>query len=586
MPRVPLLQQQERIQAPTGARFQAQADPRAFGVQEAQQLQQAGRAVEETVRVLDDINTRAKVRNNMNQFRDESRKWMSDFLERKGTDAIDSYQDAETYFDKRRGQYADSLQGRERDMFLASYDDLANQYKNQAIRFQSTSRVQFENATLDAENANLTQEAVVLRYDPSAVKEKETDIINNVLYKNRQQDKAVQQKAVNEARNALYKSVLDAHTEENPEIALEFFKNNKEKFNPSARPGLQKALNEKARNKRAWDKGIELSQSGLTLNDQLAQADKIKDPQESKMVRQYVKERHTTAKVAAEAQYQQFRVGEFQKLQSDPLNYQRPDTLKPEDVTRFDKYKAQAIKDLQAQANLGPGVEIDWGYYAELKAEAETNPKTFARREIEYGRLDKAKLDEVIGLQAKAMGAEPFRTTSVYTQLKDAVAGSKDFQPRIGKKYNPEAAERWSRLSEQFARQMETIPEADRTQQRVGEVINGLLKPVTRAKLLRGPSSAMAFEIPYLESAKVQEDFYLKNPPKALEGINSEDVTFDTALGVYVVDQAVGGNKVATGVDAKGNVVYEDFGASPRRLVYSVDGRLLRNWRDPNNVAR
>lgn len=339
MPKVQTYDQgQVKARPLPASRFDANATADSFGGGKAKDLttlgnalqsagNDGGNAVVKYAAESKDRKDKAFVRDALNSAQSDARVFMADLNRpERRQDATEAYNLSSKELAAIRKKYSSNLKDpRQRDLFTASFDEVMNSHLDRASSLQEKSRVEFEKITIDAQNQTAVDDAVAARTDINEINRSEFTIRANARYKTRGLPEDVRKRAEQEEVNNLHSSILSALAQDSPVAAKDYLEKNKDKFTQGAAfVEKQKELTEKAFEFTVRQKAVEFSNSGLSLEDQFKEVDKIQDPKMADELRKRVKEKYDDKKLAAEAQAKQVLTDEWQKLTQDPRGYQIP----------------------------------------------------------------------------------------------------------------------------------------------------------------------------------------------------------------------------------------------------------------------
>lgn len=570
MAKVPVSERQVRPERLPASRFAAGATALSFGGAEAEQIGQVGTAISQFGRDLqnqalieEEYTDRALVRDELNEGRNEARQFMAGVYERRGKDAIDSFVDVDDKLDEIRQTRIQNLTtNRQKDMFSASYDSIANGHKDRVISFQSKSRKEYEIKTITAENQNAIEDAsaalaaeiknsiggAAATYTAIyEIKSAEETITANTKYINRNFSKVIIDLAVRNAVHNLHSSLLESIQKDFPEVALSYFNQNIAKFNPSARAALKEGLEKEAQDALIRDTAINLSASGLTLEVQLAHVDNIDNVAVADEVRKRVKVRDKEKTDIETAKVNSYVESEWDIMFDNPVAYQIPYTNLPEKTQRsMEKYKKQVLADDLAAKGVGTKAPTDWRLYTDLKTMSD---KEFAEMDLtkHINSLNPTEYKELVNEQksVRKKDAQVYRLRTPYAQAKGAISGMDDFDPK-----DEDNTERTQQYYSSLNKAITLIPENERTEERIRVLVNELLAPISTGwfDAIRG-KNLYSFELPFLEQNDKRVIAYSQNIPNKLKGF--QNVNYSPEAEMYYVD----GSGIRDIYDKYGNYV-------------------------------
>jgi len=517
MSNIPIFQQRQDIQAPSSARFTQQASARSFGLQQAQNIQQAAQVGESLMKEYEDMVTRASVREKTNQARDRMRDFMSnDIYNLKGKDAVGAFDLTKKEIEKVRNELARDLKrGQETELFNRAFDVLAGSHLDRSSTFSAKAADQYRLDTLNATNETATQDAVAARNDLGAIQDHWEEIKRNTLDLNQGQSPEVKEAAVNAAQYTFYRRILDAKTADSPSAALDYFKDNKDKFKPSEVAQLENVLKQKAIPEKAL---IDARVIGsLPLDQQQKELDKIKDPERYRLTRGFVNQRNADKQAVAAVQKEVFKQEQYDSFLANPLGYDFNSSefvqLDAADQIRMQTIRGKALTDFQAKTGAGPADKTDWAEYARLldlagKDELTTEKVLKSAKQLAY-----PELKELIKVSSKK-GGEPERIITSYQLATQAVSGIRALNPKKG--FSPQGHLKRRQYFEQFNKAIMNLPPEQRTPEKEGEIAEKLLQRVDSVFT----KERYRFEMPYIDrenDSDKEEKLNLKFVPDNLK---------------------------------------------------------------------
>ena len=534
----------------------------AFGGRQAQQAAAQASAILQIAAVTSDFarasqanRDKSIVRDQLNQAKSTARQFVADTRTKKGKAAINAYSETDKRLQELRKEHVSNLTTEaQRQLFTSAYDPVMNAHLNRTLTFQQQSRSDYEKMTWAAENQNAIEDAIDNSSDDVEVESSEATIIANTRAATRGAGKEISDKAVEGAVHTLHKSVIDSMKDVDPAGALAYFEKHSDKIDPVIRGKLAKDLENRNEDVLIRTTALELSNSGLSLEDQLAEVDKIEDPNVAKGVRAAVGFRAREKSAIAKAKETKYSESQWDELFKNPLAFNIPFDLSAKDQKGMLAFKNQTIK--------GNEVDVDWTRDNELRR---LPPKEFQEVDLvkEIPRIGTARYTELVRLQRSARvasgkgGGKAFRIQTFNQQAKQAIRGIPSLRA-IGQKPDKDAVKREKQFFEQFASELENIPEKEQTQERVGELINQLLAPTDYdSSFFWGTPVTYRFEVPYLDE-KTQAEAIEQFVPENLKGF--KDVQYHQETQRYFID----GDGVRT--------VYDRFGV------------FERSWRAPVTV--
>jgi len=549
----------------------AGAEPASFGRAEAQQTGQIADALGQVADAAARFTLASQAKTDTALSRDsynnaslEARVIDTDIKSREGADAVDVFDEARRRFDDIGKKHIGELKtDRQKELFTASYDALKVSYLNNIISFQEDQRSKFEIATLKAENLQASEYAADNRNDAEAIHIGEDIIVANTRFMNRGFPGPVKDKAVADAVDLHYKKVLEAITRDSPSAGLAFLKENEDKFNPITLPTIEGQLDKLAETEVIRNTALTISSSSLSLEDQLAEVDKIEDATVAKGVRSFIKEIDREKKLIGKANAQEAIDNEWDSMVSDPLSYVIPATLPLKTQKAMREYKNLRRNQWAQERGTGFTDVTDWPRFYELMS---MRPEDIAVVDLEkeFGSLAESEFKQVLSHQrnsrfgsASSKGKDADRIRTLHQQVSDAILGMSFFDLTKASKKGLNATDdqiikRKGRFFEQVSRRL--AREEDRSEKRIGEIIDEELEPREITKWGKNIHTKK-FEIPYLN--EFEERAALQDIPERLKGII--DLKYDVDTDSYFVRDEV---RILI-YDREGNIV--DGGERPAR---------------------
>lgn len=554
----------ENIPIPS-ARFTANADEDMFGAGNMRQLKKAsgslmqiGQTVMEVGEQQAELRDKASARDSLNQAESEMRQYTADVYARKGKDAIDVYKEADQKINEIRQKYATALQNaKQQDYFASSFDGVMKVNLDSVMEHQRRETENYEKQTVLAQNQNAVEDAIAYRTVPAKIQIAEDTVRANTRYLNRGMGADIIGKAEEDAVHNLHSNVVDALTQDSPSAALGYIEAHRDKFNPQALLEKEKVLKEAAQTEQIRQKAIALSESGLPLDQQLAEVDKEPKAAVAKELREQVTQRWKEKELIDEARAKEATESEWDKLMANPSGYQIPLTLPADQQKAMFTFRKQMMDAGAAKSGIGVAPMTDFGLYTDLMLK---DPKELAKTDLTQfvSRLHPTEYKELVQKQRAARltddnpkKQELFRTRSFYQQAQQSLEGMNDFNIKDGDK---DKADRYNRFFEQFNARLAQMPAETRTEEAVGGLIKQLMSPVTTHEgWFNSKKVQYRFEVPYLSTKTKQDQAYKESLPETLKGF--KDVQFDSQSNAYYID----------GVGVRD--VYDRFGNHIKRYV-------------------
>lgn len=559
-----------------GSVFSPSATPDTFGADKARAIGGLGKQAISTAGQLQAFNEesqnklkKSQVRSAVNSANKEILAFSAETYANTGQDAIDSVEKTQVFLDKTRQKYgADFVDRDQADLFAASFNSTEMSTLSRMYPFQEKERVAYELNTLAAQNQGAIDNAVLHRMDDSLIaKEEQTIILNTVHeWKNiKGQDKDVVVNAAKLAVDNLHSSVVDAYKAESSTAALEYLIKNESKFTAQSFATQQLKLKADADREAVFIKTIEISKSPefTTLDEQLDAADKATyiqndietamSAEQKKAVRSDLVSRHNIEVATVEARQKAVFNQEVDKLErmsaQQIAGYKIPlSELTAAQQSSVKLYKEKAIEEKLAEQGVGPGVRDDYILLNEIE---NLSPAQFQQKDLmqDLPSMTKGTYDKLRAKQTKerkegvaaSLGRKPSAQASA------AIKGMSDFNVRSKsrKTLQKTVSTRQQQYYEQFYIALARIPENERTEPAVKEIIDSLLAPVE----LFGPN-IYRFELSYVDDQDRLSEKYLPKSLQEVPGIQ---------------------------YDSDDNVYYSMGAGSVR--VYDVNGMLIKTYR-------
>lgn len=453
----------------------ASASPASFGASTSQFLGGVGSALSnlgDVFKAEEDAKSRSLVRDSLNTARNEMRGAMSEVYRKKGRDAVDVYPGAEKTMNEIRKKHLQSFSTeKQKALFTATYDAVSSGHLDRADAFERKSREDFEIETLDAENQNAINDAVSAYTDKNLIAMSDAEITANTRAKYKSFGADIQKQKVAEGRQALHGSIVEAIQNDSPEAAQAYLKENKDKFNPTYAAAKGKEVDDQVDQILVQDKAKEISRSSVSLDDQLAEVDKIKDPVVSTKVRALVKQRYEEKQKVKEAASKEVRNVEGDKIYRSPFTYEL-DVAKHDQETQdyLHTLQVRVRKDELAKQGAGKATKSNPDVYMDLRAKSVEDLREEDMKDY-VNQLSTSHLKELQDRQTKG----DIRTNYMQT-LKTAISGMDDFNV---KEEGDEASKRKSQLIAAFENRINAIPPNEQTPDKINDILyKDLLAPI------------------------------------------------------------------------------------------------------------
>lgn len=489
---------QEENAALPGSRFSASATKESFGGGQAQQLTNIGTAMQNTAEQVQKMAVESQARRDKALTRDvlvqaqtEALEYSKGVYSRQGKDAIDSYPAAQQDFAKMRQKYSRMLENdTQRDLFNTSFDGVALSHASAILDHQEKERKRFEEETLDAQNKTAHDTAVAYRNRAEDISQAEMTILANTAFKYRPLGVDVAKLKQKEALHALHADIVDAFIKDDqPETAIEYIKNNRDRFNEAKLPEIEATAVKAGKNKWAYETAVSLNASGKSLEEQLAAVDsfiKDKDADTVEKLRAEVKQRYEDKIKIDDAKTKQAVEAEWDKMLADPYNYRVPQFLPADAQTSMLTYRRKVLDD----AVLARGVDVprtnNSDTMAQLKLLHPTELAKIDRTKI-ANELNAEEYREFVQLQNNARLDEKsadkekfYKVRNVTQQGEDAISGIKAFKVSTDQtdRKNAPAKELRNQYYEYFEKRVNLIPEEKRTTDEIAKITKDMLSPV------------------------------------------------------------------------------------------------------------
>jgi len=536
MPKVPQYQRQVQLdKAPVmSARYSANANASNFGGVQASQLGDVADALGSVAKATSAYD-RYRDRQDATLARDKKNEvetnifqyFESDIYNRSGKNAFNTAEDADKYMDElSRDASKNSENDNQKEYFKASFSDMTKSYMARALSHQEDQKRQYEVATLDAENQTSVDVAVSNK-DADAIKNMVETITANTSYKYAGSSKDVVNSKIAEELNLAHTEVLRSIAKDSPQSAREYLKTHWDSFNPVLRDKLRGEVESMAEVQDLKDKAADLS--ALSLDDALAEADKIKDPDKSAKLKRMLKDNYAEKNMLEDMKAKKIFEGEVDKVFKDPFGYKLPLDLSAKDQEHL--YNLQ--KKMRGE-QLGGAQTDNLVLYSKLKA---MSPDEFKKTDLTkyISQFKGSTMKQLMDEQRK--GTRSFHVVRPYQQAQIAIKGLSEFNV---KKKGDEASARTNKFIGALRERLDSIPEAERTEDMVNNIIyKDLLKPVsygTNDWIPFNEKTIYNFELSSVEDEKERTKFMTSKEsiPQSLQGYSN--VNYDSKSNVYYVD--------------------------------------------------
>ena len=510
--RVPTYERREREIALPGSRFTGNATADSFGAGEARaigRLGQSAQNVADQILVEQQKLNRAEARDAVTQAQRESDEYLNGVYQRQGKDASGVFDESKNAFDEIKKRYQQDLKSEyAKDLFNSTFDNYVTTNSRRVLKHQSDQIQAYENQSLDAQNKQLEDNSVVNRYDIAQIKENEQDIIANTRVRFKGFDGPAMDKAIADRIHNMYTQILDARTNEavtyeDMQENIKFLKDNLDKFNPKIRAELKKGLENKANTVWVNEKAVELANSGLPIEKQLEQVDKIKnkDPKYIQALRSDVQERYNFKSKVQEGKLKQQYENEVDSLFQDPVNYKIPLELSAEQQSKLYKLRKTLKNDILAESGVGEKTKTDPYYYDEL---ANMTPDQLSKSDLDFTKLSPSDRKKFIDARADARKGDIKSLTSIRSNtqmVKGALA-------TIGKDDDVEAQDLLSRRFQEDLSIFETNKGSKATPEEKQKVLDRLIiEGEVKGNFFRDKDK-------FLFEVEEGEEFFIEDVPK------------------------------------------------------------------------
>ena len=502
----------------------------------------AGQASADLHQISQDRADRAAVRDRLSTARKELRELTGAYYRLQGEAAANIYPDAEKALTEVRKKHTQEIKDpRQKELFDASYDSLAEGHLNRIYSFQEQQRVVWEKETRDAENMNAIEDAAAAWTDPAAIRDAELTVKFNTAANLKGMGDKVIKKGIEDATHLLHTEVLKKVGAYSPQAALDYIKQYGDRIKPVEREVLKQQLQLKADIVWARDKALELANSGKTFEEQLAAADAEKDANKAAELKENLRsirtDRENAKKEAATARYET----EVDALWKDPKGYKIPMDLDAKTQTELYNLQRKFKTDAGVSA-----VATDWDTYYRLKSMPVEEFKKVDLMKYKDS-LNATELKELMKDQT-ARGTKVGEAKGLRTSYQTAVASiknMKDFSEstKLSAAKLQENGARRQQFFSAFETQLAKIPVEERTEQKELEIIKTLLAPVMDRGNKYNPmdnKTVYRFEVPFMDAKQLQA---FKTAAEAMENLPANLVgtigaQFDPDEQVYFVEGA------------------------------------------------
>lgn len=235
---------------------------------------------------------------------------------RKGEQVDTLIEDSQTEFDKIKRDHLSTISDQKaKDMFSVSFDDFATRNLRALSRHRLNEIEKYNMATLDAQISQDHDNVVKNRYNPEIFEEKTKEIILNTMSKFAGMGPEIQAQAAEDALNLLHKDVIEGYLSDREiTMAKDYIEKYGDELDPTLKRNYKEIIKEEEDNIYVADKAMELSKSGKLIDEQLAIADKEKNPEKRKKLRNELLNRFNTNQAIQSYKQEQVNINEWDNL--------------------------------------------------------------------------------------------------------------------------------------------------------------------------------------------------------------------------------------------------------------------------------
>jgi hypothetical protein len=512
--RIPQQTQQVENTAMPSARFSGGANADMFGAAEARQIGQFANVADKIAGVainkMEEANKQkviAKSRDSYNSAAAEYRAGMSAIYSKKGKDAVNAGKEAAELGDTIGKKYTEGLDDTEKNAFTAMFDNDRNLHMNKAFAHQDNQVAEWNKASNVALQTGLMEDAQQYFNDPKVVGEKE-GIFRATVEKeasdngmDEPQAKQLMEKRVDE----FHTGIMNRIAQDSTVAALKYMDENKDKFDTQTYVEKRATVEKSAKGELALTKAMELSKSGLTIEDQLAEVDMIKDPAVAAATRKLVVDRNEENTKIQKAKDEQYIDSEVNKLIQNPQNYKLP-PFAPEKLATFVATHRKKLIDEVTGKNGAPGMEkvqTDWKLYHDLGMSIKNGDNVDLTQYRDS--FENADFKSLMSMKLAMQKPEGQKKAEALFSRHEVVAKALSSLPegQFDPKKGPENATRYNRLTTQLQFALAKIPDEKFTP----EVVDNVMKDLTSNVIIGtnwygGKKTVRKFEIGYASEAE------------------------------------------------------------------------------------
>lgn len=512
-------------------RFTGGANADMFGAAEARQIGQLGNALGNVAEVVIKKNAEAErqkiiasSRDGYNSAAAEARAFASTVYSKKGKDAATAGEEMTKGLDEIRKRYEGNFKSQEeKNAFTAMFDSDRNLHMNKAYAHQDNQVAEWNKASQVALQTGLMEDAQQYFNDPKVVGEKES-LFKQTVDKEAAdagmddaQKKQLMERRVDEFHTGIMNRIAQDSTIE----ALKYMDENKDKFDRQTFVEKRATVEKSAKGEQALTTALQLSKSGMPIEDQLAEVDKIKDPNVAAATRKLVVERHEENKKIEKAKDEAYVDSEVNKLIQNPQGYRLP-PFAPEKLATFVATHRKKLIDEATGKYAQESVNTDWKLYHDLGMSIKNgeNPDLLKYRDNFKNEDFKALMSMKLAMQ-KPEGQKKANALFTRHEIVSKALSSlpeNQFDPKKG----PDNATRYNRLTTQLMYALDKIPDEKFTPELVDNTVKGLMNKVIVGHNWYGDKKVYQFEVGYQsdsERAIAQKEAAKANLPPILRNL-------------------------------------------------------------------
>jgi hypothetical protein len=422
---------------------------------------------------------RSMVRDALNDSQAQAREYLTkNIYTKQGQEALNVMPEVQKQFDAIRQSKNDGFQNDvQRQMFNQHFSEIHNEHVASIQSFQERERAQFEHTSIQAENFNAVEDAVLNRNNPQSIANAEMKIAQNSAYTARGMGPDAQKMEVAKGISVLHTNILNDIASNSPSAGLEYFKANESKFLPTERDRLRKTLEGGSDNEQARQVAIQMDALNLTPEEARARFDAMPNDKVAELAESKYNYRQAQKERQAKDQNAALIDGVWKDVRKNGRNAVIPDAIPTEEQIKIDKYLTDKEKGV-------PRV-TDPNAYQELSDMAGNNPEQFRTVKLSdyFPRLDESATEHFINLQNdhKAGKTEPAdRMRTIDAQIKDSVQGMKQFGTEAERNKSPDKSALYNQFYMSVDQKIrQKFPDRkDRTDDNINAIIKDMLTPV------------------------------------------------------------------------------------------------------------